>query len=121
MGTDHKCPEDPFREAFHAMVDDGEGPYDAGCWGLNCCPSVEFHWDQWMVCRIKCLHGTVRGVACGINFVESFTHAVKKFNAFDHSQPHGTKGEHETWGSFFDRCEKRPYSAVGVSDTEENK
>lgn len=119
MGIDHKCPDDPLREMFHVMLDedDGEGPYDAGCWGLACCPSVEFHWDQWMRCTIICLHGRVAGVACGVNFIESFTRAVEQFNAYDHSQPYGAKRDDEDYTEFFARCERRPYDTARTNLT----
>jgi hypothetical protein len=111
VGTDHKCPDDPFRDMFHVMIDDGDGddPYDAGCFGLECGPDVAFHWDQWMACTIKCSHGTVRGVACGINFMESFMRAVEQFNAYDHGLPHGTKRDDEKWSDYFRSCENRKY------------
>jgi hypothetical protein len=111
---DHQCPQDPFIDLFHQMIDDddGEGPYEAGCWDLPCLPHVEFHWDQWMVCNIVCLHGTVSGVACGINFMESFTKAVEQFNAFDHSTEEDHKRDDEEWGDYFDRCNRRPYGQV---------
>lgn len=111
MGSDHKCPDDPFLRMFDVVVTrDGE-TYNAGCWDLDCDPSVQFDWDQWMVCRIWCCHGSVQGVACGINFMESFTKAVDQFNAFDHYTPIIPRSDGEGWADYFNRVRRSPLPA----------
>ena len=99
--TDHRCPDDPIGAMFHATVvdpDTGE-KYDAGML-LDCSPEVGFAWDQWMVCSIRCNHGTFQGVACGVNFTECFGEAVHKFNAYDHDEPTSPREQSEEWQDY---------------------
>ena len=91
---------------FHAtVVDPGTGQkYDAAML-LDCAPEVNFAWDQWMVCAIRCNHGTFQGVACGVNFAESFGEAVQRFNAYDHDHDEPVPGreESEEWQDYLVR------------------
>ena len=99
--SDHRCPDDPMGAMFHVMVvdpDTGE-KYDAGM-VLDCSPEVDFGWDQWMVCSIRCDHGTFQGVACGVNFMECFQEAVEKFNAYDHAEPTSQREQGEEWEDY---------------------
>lgn len=111
---DHKCPTDPFREMFdQTITEDGES-WQAGCWDLECAPHVEFYWDQWMVCHIRCYHGCANGVACGINFNESFSRAVEQFNAYDHTQPCREQLPDESLSDYCERANRGPYNVPAV-------
>lgn len=107
--TDHTCPADPFLEMFHQPITEDGETWEAGCWDIECGPSVEFFWDQWMVCHIRCYHGCAAGTACGLNFTESFTHAVDKFNAYDHTQPHREQLPNESFSAYTKRATSGPY------------
>ena len=96
--SDHRCPDDPMGAMFHVMAldpDTGE-TYDVGPI-LDCSPDVCFRWDQWMVCSIRCYHGTFQADACSVNFAESFAAAIEKFNAYDHTEPLPPRNEDEDW------------------------
>ena len=95
---EHVCPDDPIGALFHTEVvdpDDGEH-YDGG-FLLECSPEVEFQWDMWMECYIRCNHGTFVGTACGPNFQECLELAVAKFNAYDHNETTVGRAYGEEW------------------------
>ena len=104
------CPPDPFIEMWNTTyadidpVDGDKDPYNHGCWDLECVPEMKIYWDQWLVCVIVCLHGYVRGTACGINFTEGMTKAIEQFNKVDHSKPCIVRLDDEPWGEYWTRC-----------------
>ena len=116
--SNHRCPDDPLGAMFDVpMVDSETGqPYQGGFW-LDCLPEVAFAWDQWMVCNIGCDHGTFRGVACGLNFIECFQDAVGKFNAYNHAEPTLQREDGEEWNDYRARRNIARSTIVEFCDT----
>lgn len=54
----------------------------------SCVPSVQFSWDQWSRCHIRCDHGEWFRDAHGVNFTEAFVLARREWLAGAH---------HPTW------------------------
>ncbi|KMV17620.1 hypothetical protein ACT17_15165 [Mycolicibacterium conceptionense] len=52
-----------------------------------CQPSVEFAWDQWARCTLRCAHGAFVGVALGVNFTDAFNEASAIYAAAPHPVP----------------------------------
>lgn len=50
-----------------------------------CQPSIQFRWDMWAACTIRCLHGSWSGEARGVHLSEAFDAALARYEAADHS------------------------------------
>lgn len=76
-------PEDikpPFKNPYQTKFNSNsvENPL------LYCAHEISIHWDQWVECRIVCLHGSYTGVSDFLNFTEALMRAVVHFNEADH-------------------------------------
>lgn len=53
----------------------------------NACPTIiriEFAFDQWVRCRIRCEHRTVTATSVLVNFTEAFVRAQRLFLSSEH-------------------------------------